>query len=330
MAYDDGIIALPRPISWVRFVFKTKKMIDIFAVPDFKDPDKHRRAKILVVTQFASVVMILAILVISIILTPEHKEVFYQAAFGAGMMIFSYVLLQKGKIEASGWTIVIFGWLILTLDLVFIAGIRGVNVLGQVLIVMFAGLAIDGKSAIYVTLLSLIANFGVLYLEQSGILANPKPLPASFTRYFIQTIYSSLAAIYIWRADSLIKDSLQKTQTTADRYRALFDWTNDGVIILDLDWNWLSSNSRAAAMLGYTEGEFSQMKFSEWLLDLDSESGGGRIQELIAGLHVPMFEASVLNQAGERLPVEINMALVPDSQGKPLHIQLIFRDDHRT
>ena len=71
---------------------------------------------------------------------------------------------------------------------------------------MFAGLAIGGKSALYVTMISLLANFGVLYLEQNGILANPAPLPANFTRYFIQTIYTSLAAIYIWRADVLIKD----------------------------------------------------------------------------------------------------------------------------
>lgn len=326
MTYDDGIIAMPRPISRVRFVFKNKKMIDIFAVPEFKDPSKHRRAKILVVTQFASVVMILAIVIITAIFVPEHNEVFFQAAAGAGMMIFSYVLLQKGKIEASGWTIVIMGWLILTLDLAFIAGIRGVNVLGQILIVMFAGLAISGKSAIYVTIMSLVTNLGVLYLEQTGLLANPAPLPANLARYFIQTIYTSLAAIYIWRVDTLIQDSLLKTQTAADRYRALFDWTNDGVVILDLEWNWLSSNSRAPAMLGYTEGEFSQKKISDWFLDLDSESEGGKIQELISGKYVPTYESSVLNQAGESLPVEINMALVPDAQGKPLHIQLIFRE----
>ncbi len=301
-------------------------MIDIFAVPDFKDPAKHRRAKILVVTQFSSAVMILAIGIISTILAPEHREVLYQAGFGAGAMVFSYVQLQRGKIEAAGWTIVILGWLILTLDLAFIAGIRGVNVLGQVLIVMFAGLAIGGKSALYVTMISLLANFGVLYLEQNGILANPAPLPANFTRYFIQTIYTSLAAIYIWRADVLIKDSLLKTQTTADRYRALFDWTNDGVVILDLEWKWLSSNNRAAAMLGYNEVEFSQKKLSEWFSDLDSESSEERIQDLISGKSVPTFESSVINLAGEKLPVEINMALVPDSHGDPLHIQLIFRD----
>ena len=98
------------------------------------------------------------------------------------------------------------------------------------------------------------------------------------------------------------------------------------MVILDLEWKWLSSNNRAAAMLGYNEVEFSQKKLSEWFSDLDSESSEERIQDLNSGKSVPTFKSSVINLAGEKLPVEINMALVPDSHGDPLHIQLIFRD----
>ncbi len=126
-------------------------MVNIFSIPDFSDPGKQRRANILVVTQFAAMIMITAIVIISLVLVPEHYEVIFQAGVGGAAIILSYYLLQKGNLDAAGWSVVILGWLILTLDLAFISGIRGVNVLGQVLIVMFAGLAINGKAAIYIT-----------------------------------------------------------------------------------------------------------------------------------------------------------------------------------
>ena len=126
-------------------------MRNILSVPDFADPAKQRRAKILVVTQFASILMIAAMMIVYVVLTPERYEVIIQAAVGGAAIILSYYLLQKEKLDAAGWTIIILGWLILTLDLAFISGIRGVNVLGQVLIVMFAGLALSGKTALYIT-----------------------------------------------------------------------------------------------------------------------------------------------------------------------------------
>jgi len=105
----------------------------------------------LVATQFASIIMIVTIEIISYILAPEHTEVIWQGMIGAAAMFISYLLLRKGKLEAAGWLIAVLGWLILTLDLAFISGIRGVNVLGQVLIVLFVGLTISGKSALIIT-----------------------------------------------------------------------------------------------------------------------------------------------------------------------------------
>ncbi len=213
----------------------------IFSIPEFKDQEKQRRANILVATQLASGIMIVVIVIGSYILAPEHPEVLLQGMVGTVAMFISYFLLRKGKLEAAGWMIAILGWLILTLDLVFISGIRGVNVLGQVLIVMFAGLAISGKSAFIITVISAGINLIVLQLELNGILIQPAPLQANLTRWLIQTVYVFLAAVYVWRADIGIKDAIFKSQTTADRYRALFERTNDGVVIIDLNWIILST-----------------------------------------------------------------------------------------
>jgi len=301
-------------------------MNKIITIPDFKDKEKQRRANILVTTQFASIIMMVMIMIISFFLTPEHNEILLQAGAGAVAMLFSYLLLKKGKLEAACWVIVILGWLILTLDLVLISGIRGVNVLGQVLIVMFAGLAINGRSAIIITVTSVIANYIILQMEQNGILAHPLPLEANFSRWFFQTIYVFLAAVYIWRVDFVMKHAINKSQSTADRYRALFEHTNDGVVILNLEWCVLSANSQAADLMEYSLDELTGEQFSTWDVLEEPNKIKKYKDDVLRGDDIPVFEHTLRRKGGLTLPVEINMALVPDEEGKPLHIQCILHD----
>ncbi len=301
-------------------------MLKLFAVPDFHDPEKQRRANILAVTQVAAWILILLIIVFSLILSPDHPEVIFEGGVGAAAMVLAFALLKSGKLEASGWTVVIFGWLILTLDLALISGVRGVNILGQVLIVMFAGLAINGRAALIMTVCSAGANFIVLQLELTGILADPTPLGASFIRYIIQTIYSVLAAIYIWRSDGVIKEAFLKTQTTLDRYRALFERTTDGVIIFDLSWCVLSTNIQAAHLLEYSRETMIGQIFSTWDASDDPQILDRHKEDILSGIDLPMFEHTLRKKSGSEFPVEISMALVPNAQGDPQHIQCVMRD----
>lgn len=297
-----------------------------FSFPEFRDQEKQRRANILVATQLASGIMIVIIVISSYILAPEHPEVLLQGMVGTAAMFISYLLLRKGKLEVAGWMIAIMGWLILTLDLVFISGIRGVNVLGQVLIVMFAGLAISGKSALIITVISAGINFIVLQLELNGILVQPAPLQANLTRWLIQTVYAFLAAVYIWRADTGIKEAIFKSQTTADRYRALFERTNDGVVIIDLNWIVLSANTQAVELLGYSEEEIVGLNSLEFG-DPENLKEINRIREqILKGQNLPTFEEVLVRKDGSQVPVELNMALVYADKGSPRHVQCIMHD----
>jgi diguanylate cyclase (GGDEF)-like protein/PAS domain S-box-containing protein len=301
-------------------------MDKILAIPDFADPARHRRANILIATQVASVTMILMIMIISYLFTPEHSEALYQGAAGIGALLLSYYLLRKGKLEAAGWVIVVAGWSILTLDLAFISGIRGVSLLGQVLIVIFAGLAIGGKSALAITIVNVSVNFLILYLEQAGILAQPDPLPANFTRWFIQSIYTGLAGIYIWRADSVILSAFRKSQSTADRYRALFECTTDGVVILDLNRRVINANHQTGAILKCPLEKLTGQVFSTWFSAENWQVVADYLDKAAQEDDYPLFENQLVCKNGQEIPVEISLALVPDSEGKPQHIQCILRD----
>ena len=301
-------------------------MINYFSLPAFDDPDIQRRANILVATQLASVAMIVLVVLVSVILTPEHPEVLIQGAVGGGFMFASFYLTKKGKLDIAAWIIAVLGWLIMTLDLIFISGIRGVNVLGQVLIVIFAGLAINGKAGLLVTLASVLANFGVYQAESLGLIANHNPLPTGFTRWFIQAMYLSLAAIYVWRADTTISEAIQESQSTADRFRTLFMNTNDGVVVFDRDWKVLMANPQITELLGYSLEEITLKELIPSMFSHDSDAIMDLQHDVAAGRDIPNFEHHLVRKDRTELPVEISITIVREPNGKPRHIQCVLRD----
>ena len=301
-------------------------MKKINLIPVFDDQEMQRRASLLVVTQFAVIAFIPAIALYSWLNTPEHSEALLMGLSGVILMLVSYALLRFRKLEAASWIVVVVGWLIFSLDLVFIAGIRGVSILGQVLILLFTGLAISGRSALIMTLITITANFFILQLELSGLLAHPLPLPANTTRWFNQTSYTIIAAFYIWLADRSIRASLSKSRETADRYRALFERTNDGVVIFDLNWSVLSANHQALKLLGYERSELIGFHVNVWEAPNGKELMDERRTRLLEGDNLPIFEGILKCKDGSSLPVEMSMALVHDASDRPLHVQCIIRD----
>lgn len=301
-------------------------MYKIFSIPKFTDQDKQRRANILVVTQFSVLILITALIIHSSFTSPEHPEVYYMGGIGALAMLISYGLLRNGKLEAACWLIVILGWLVFTIDLAMIAGIRGVSVHGQILIVIFAGLALNGKTGLLITIFTLTINYLILRMEQNGLIVNLLPLPANDARWFIQTIYTTMAAVYIWTADRVIRNALSESREIADRYRALFDRTNDGVVIFDLNWIVLSANTQAVEMLRYSEAEIVGLNALEFG-DPDNLEEMNRCREqILEGQNLPTFEEKLARKDGTKIPVELNIALVYAVKGNPCHVQCIIRD----
>jgi len=297
-----------------------------FGIPKFTDRDDQRRAIILVVSQLMVIFIVAAILIFTNQSTPEHPEILLQGVLGILAMLVSYLYLRNGKIKTSAWIVAITGWLIFSLDLALIAGIRGVSVHGQFLMVIFSGLAISGKSALMMTILTLTVNFGILRMETLGYFEQPIPLPANDARWFIQTAYLILAALYVWTVDKVIKDALSRSHQAAAEYRALFDLTNDGVVIIGLDWKILSANTTALQMFGYVEGEFVGMEVNRWEDFEDPDLMEKRRTQILAGENPPMFEEVLIKKGGTRIDVEMSLTLVNDTGGDPHHVQCVIRD----
>lgn len=111
------------------------------------------------------------------------------------------------------------------------------------------------------------------------------------------------------------------------RYHALFQNSNDAILILDLNLHIVSANEQIAEMLGTT---------LEILLDESDTSSFIPAEErvlfraLTAQLKneetVPLYEMNFLRFDKQLIPTEVNFTLVRNEFGDALHIQMIIRD----
>lgn len=120
------------------------------------------------------------------------------------------------------------------------------------------------------------------------------------------------------------KRAEEELQASEARYRALFDQTHDAVFILDFEGHHLMVNQRAADMLGYTLDELLKLSVKDTSAEIDQSQNV--VARLLAGEHIPLYERLFRKKNGEIFPVEINVELVEDEKGKPLHIQSTVRD----
>lgn len=110
------------------------------------------------------------------------------------------------------------------------------------------------------------------------------------------------------------------------KYRALFEQANDAVFILDLNGAHLMTNHRAAEMLGYSFEEINRLSSREIVVPDEHGQSQHVLQRLLAGEQIAPYERNFRRKDGSTIPVEINVELVRDEAGNPLHIQSVARD----
>ena len=117
----------------------------------------------------------------------------------------------------------------------------------------------------------------------------------------------------------------EKAQRHAEiYYRALFEQTHDAVFIMDLKGNHLAVNQRAADMLGYKVHEILGLSVAD--TSAQQEQSREVVTRLMSGELIEPYERIFRKKDGSYIPVEINVELVKDVDGKPLHIQSVVHD----
>lgn len=110
-------------------------------------------------------------------------------------------------------------------------------------------------------------------------------------------------------------------------YRALFEQTNDAIFFINLKGDrYITANQRATTMLGYTLEELLTHHPNDIILPEEQDDAQARLQHLLAGETVPIYERRFRHKDGRILTAEISIVLIRDAEGAPLHFQSVIRD----
>lgn len=119
------------------------------------------------------------------------------------------------------------------------------------------------------------------------------------------------------------EDALRRSEMI---HRHLFEQSNDPVLLIGLDGRLIGANQRAADMLGYGKEQLSGFHFKDTIAPAEQPDAEDKFKALSEGASVPLYVRTARRRDGTEFPVEINVSLVRDPNGKPLFIQSIVRD----
>ncbi|HUT80345.1 MAG TPA: PAS domain S-box protein [Candidatus Bathyarchaeia archaeon] len=107
---------------------------------------------------------------------------------------------------------------------------------------------------------------------------------------------------------------------------SLFELTNDAIFIINMLGDYLLVNDRAAKMLGTTVKDMMGKNARDFTSPDEYNDVDKKLANLKKGQILPIYERMLVSKDGSLIPVELNVALVKDKNGKPLYIQSTARD----
>ena len=136
---------------------------------------------------------------------------------------------------------------------------------------------------------------------------------------------ASWSRIIVSIIDNTERRQAEEAQRHTEIYfRSLFEQMHDAVFILDLEGNHMTVNQRASDMLGYRASEILGLSVAD--TSAQPQESLDVIRRLVNGEQIALYERIMRKKDGTPITVEINVELVRDVDGKPLHIQSVIRD----
>lgn len=254
-----------------------KKIKQWFAPPVFPDDEfKTRRAALLNLTLRLALGLDIVLIGLLLIAPPVDSTML---SMDVGLLIVTIILmrwLHHGRLQGVAETLIAVGVVALTAGLASLGTARAPTIVGYAILIVMAGLLLDGRGIIVTTALSSLAVGALLWAEQAGWIARPDQSidVTDFLTYAF--MFAGLGSLSYWGLQSMRTSLARADHALADRqaveaalreseskYRMLFNSLSEGValneIIYDqhgemIDYRILEINPAFRTVTGY-EGQ---------------------------------------------------------------------------
>jgi GAF domain-containing protein len=192
----------------------------IFTPPSFEDEDKGRVAFYLNAITLSTVVLLTLLLTIRLVQGVE--AVFSPANIVLISLIFllfvTRFLMKKGNVQLASHILIGFAWVGLTYLSWEADGIRDSTFVAFFVIIIMSSLLLGSRAMIFYSAISIIAGFGLAYLETSGTIQPRLDTPENYARDL--AFFFSLGSIFLYLLSSSLNNTLNQARATAQDFQA--------------------------------------------------------------------------------------------------------------
>ncbi|HVF26070.1 MAG TPA: GAF domain-containing protein [Anaerolineales bacterium] len=199
-----------------------KQLRVLFAPPVFpEDEDKTRKARYAYWIALAFIVLILGYEMAARLTTGITKlSLFDLIMFAVAIILIAGLgLLRRGQVQLASILLVSLIWIASNGAAATSFGIRDTSFIINLSIILMAGLLLGWQASVVVTVLSILAGFGLAYIEQSGLIARTNYPAASFAQDM--TFVFGLNAVLIYLLITGLENANQLAQTNATELKVI-------------------------------------------------------------------------------------------------------------
>ncbi len=316
-----------------------KTLRKFFAAPHFDDVrlDHHARALNAILLMLAGLLVGVAALNFVLGSTEFKLPVFL---FVLILLAASWLLLKSGRLTPVSLGFPAILGAAANLGCYYSGGVTSPFFGLNFLIILMAGFFNNRRTGVIFGALAFLSGVGLYVLEHNQLLPAPFFNFNPVTSFTTQTsILLALSAV-VYLEVSFLRRSLDRAgselhqlkQAETDfsqreeRFRALFESTNDAIVIMDFDSKIRDVNRSATEMFGYSREEMLGRPGLTLVEPDEQEIGRRRLDEVVAGRQYPNYERRMIHKDGSRRDVEVHLSLVRGEDGQPAYVQSVLRD----
>lgn len=239
----------------------------------------------------------------------------------------AWLLLRRGRLRPAALVLSSLLWLFFATLSMVQGGIESEQSFGLLVVIILAVLMLGARAGLVFTLLSIgwqfFLNLRLPHLNAMYLLVPEEVWPRTVSI----SIFFLMGYLLIMLAHRNLRLALQEARDLQERYRSLFEQSNDAVFIRGLELPFRTrANQRAAEMLGYSLDELSELALTDLVAAKDRPLDAAALERLLAGEPLPPYELRLVRKSGDEIEAEINSTLIHDRSGQAVFLQSIVRD----
>lgn len=224
-------------------------------------------------------------------------------------------LMNKGLVQLSSLLFVFLSWLCLTAVIVSYGyGLQGAGMLGYILIVIAAGLLVNGRLAIIFAILNILSGFVLIYSQKMGLINSKGSIDTAITIWILQSLFSLSIAILLHLVLKNLYDALKRAARSESYYRMLFESAPVGVLIVDSNHRIEMVNKAVQKILGFQTEEMIGQSPLRFVSPADIEQKPLRSFEQIKTPHPMERERILLHKDGSLVNAIVGSSYMSDGK----------------